>query len=200
MDRMRPILIYKVLALGGNFFYASFYNINIRKASSCYMFNDTNHNTNVLNAIIDKCILIGCGNYTYDDILLNYIRYHGVVNTKELYSLSEVILKKRQFGEDLKNDSDIEFYMKKAVTSLDMNAISFFENTSAEIPLNYDTRKHVLEEDLVKIFDYVEESIENYQSVLYRLKRALNDGFKKKIEIPSSELAERRYVELMLGL
>ena len=197
---MKPVLVYKVIALGGNFFYASFFNMNMNKGTSCYMMDDSNTKTSMLIPIIDNAVLVGCGNNSYDDILMNYIRYHGVINTKELYSLSEEILHKKKFDEDLSRDPDIEFYMHRSVVSVDMNTLSFFEKTK-EIPFDYDARKHVLQDDLTKIFSWVGECIENNKSVLNRLEMALNYGYRKKwSELPSKEATEKRYVELMLGL
>jgi hypothetical protein len=132
--------------------------------------------------------------------MLNYISYQGVINTKELYSLAMEIQKTKNLQTELWRHKDIEFYMYGHVDTIDLNELSFFKPKFNPYSIEFNIDQHILKSDLDRISEigslYTTETI----SVLNDLKKALNGGFKNKLEIPTSESTEKRDVEIKLGL
>lgn len=188
---MKPIFVYDLEILGGNFFSGTFINVKTNEKIVCYVLDGVSYNTDRLDYLIEECLLVGYNNQSYDDLILNYIYKHKEINTEELYALSNAIINQHRTGIPLWKNEDIAYYMKGKVESLDLMKILAFDKLKVGLKqcavnlrhpriqdLPYDHSRSVSRGDLDTILSYNDNDVQITLTLLNRLKGDINLRFK----------------------
>ena len=191
---MKNIIVYNTLVYN-NFFCITFRNSVTKKQSACYVLDDNESNTSMLPKIINSCTLIGYGNNSFDDLILNYIFHNKEIYIREIVELSRAIMKQKETTNELWRNINLSFYTNGYVNSFDLTETSNIES------IDKFNDNIILKGDLDNILLTNTSYVSKIDNALDRLKSALNDGFisSSKINI-TKETIRRNYIKNIIGL
>ena len=120
---MRRFWVYDI-DVAENYFEINLINPENNRQEVCYVLNGKPYNTGILQPLLCNCLMIGDGNHSYGDIILNYIWYNKEIVPKEIYELSRAI-----------NDNSVDdygYFMNLGIDSIDLSKLSDYEELKEE--------------------------------------------------------------------
>lgn len=146
------------------------------------MLDDKKSGMDILPKIITNSTLIGYGNKSFDDILLNFLHYHKESTNNELWTVVEMINKQKESGHELWRHDYVEFYMNKHVDSIDLSEF-----------INLDC-KPILSDNTNTLINDGGMCCEIILDGLNRFLEANNHGFRSRVTEITSESVKLNYV------
>jgi hypothetical protein len=147
---------------------------------TCYKIDNISTRTNIINMLIENSLFVGYKNSRHNDVILNYIFHHNEINTKELYTLSNIIKDCHERDASLWAHPEVSYYIEAYISNLDLFKIASLLDIApidkGELPIP--RNQHVTDDDVDVLSTYTIDNAEKVSNMVQDVKERLNHGFR----------------------